>query len=201
VSSTDCIGTCSTLGTSLPTKNNSFCTTLCTIGKPGSCGEDPSASGPPSAACILKFASLETEGDLGECAELCDCDSNCKNPGFICSKTTIPKGTDIGRAGACVPKLTFNGVTPGIPCPLTGMADAAPAPAPDADLPPDAGTSPEGGSGTIAASATGGCDCRASGGPTEGPAIPAFGALLAIAALRGRRRWRRQTAARSTPAG
>jgi hypothetical protein len=46
LSSTDCIGECSTLGNSMPTKNNSFCTTLCTIGKPGSCGEELTPSGP-----------------------------------------------------------------------------------------------------------------------------------------------------------
>jgi hypothetical protein len=183
-STTDCVGLCSTLGTSMPTKDNSFCTNYCIIGRPGTCGEPLNASGPPNAACLLKFASTETDGDLGECVQLCDCDSNCKNPGFICSPTAVKM--DTGRAGACVPKLTFNGVTPGIPCPATHTADAGPAPtpAPDAGAPPNAGT-PDG--GTIAVSATGGCDCRAGRGRGESPVISAVGALLALAGFRGRR--------------
>jgi hypothetical protein len=185
---------CSTLGTSTPTKDNSLCTTLCTIGKPGSCGEDPNASGPPKAACVLKFASNETEGDLGECAELCDCDKDCTNPGFICSGAAAPK--DIGRAGACVPKLTFDGVTPGIPCESSGHVDAAPAPqSTDAGPTVDAGA-PE--APAVAASATGACDCRASRFRPDAQWESAFGSLLGFAAIRARRT-RRSTARRRAP--
>lgn len=185
LSSTDCVGLCSTLGSSTPTKDNSSCTTFCTIGKPGSCGEALNASGPPKAACVLKFASNETEGDLGECAELCDCDKDCTNPGFICSPTAAPK--DIGRAGACVPKLTFDGVTPGIACLSGGDMDAAhvhpdttDAAAPTADA-----GAPEG--PAVAASATGACDCRASRFRPDAQWGAAFGSLLGVAAICCRR--------------
>ncbi len=181
---TDCIGTCGTLGTSAPSTGNSFCTMTCALGRPAACGQDPNASGPPTAGCIFSFDSSEGDGDVGECGQLCDCDSDCKNPGFICSPNA---GKNAGRAGACVPKLTFDGLTPGMSCGAgkpKPVSDAGSKAVHDdggnvADATVDSGVGPR-------VSATGGCSCRMVHREPSVPPAAFLGLLVATFGLRRR---------------
>jgi hypothetical protein len=179
---TDCMGSCVSLGNSLATTNNSFCTSPCALGSPGQCGHDPASTGPTDTACVFAFSQSENTGDVGDCGQLCDCDSDCRNPGFICN----PKDAQEGRMGACVPKLTFNGVTPGLPCGKTTPPpsdDAGPTAEPDSGAAPDAGaTSP-----ATQVSATGGCDCDVGRGGSPRRGVTALALLGIVATLRARR--------------
>ena len=54
-------------------------------------------------------------GDLGFCAQLCDCNEDCANQDFVC----LPVGgldTVAGRAGACGPPTSASRNPVGIPC-------------------------------------------------------------------------------------
>lgn len=183
---TTCIGGCETLGNGAPTMDNSLCTYSCALGRPGACGQSLTGSGRQVYGCVIKSDPTATDGDLGECGQLCDCDSDCTNPGFICHEN--PVGQSAGRAGACVPRLTFDGVTAGMPCGV-GRPPRMDAGAPvDAAVPLDA---PDDGSPVVTpVSAGGGCSCRtASGGSGRSAAL-----LSAFAALA----WFRRRNARHT---
>jgi MYXO-CTERM domain-containing protein len=186
-STSSCIGICAMLGTGMPTMDNSFCTSSCTLGRAGTCGQSPTATGPQPVGCVFKFASNSTDGDLGDCGQLCSCDSDCSNPGFVCHVN--PLATAYGHPGACVPKLTFDGITTGMPCgesPHPGELTDAAAPA-DAAAPLDAGTD----ASFTPVSVTGGCSCRtASGAPAGRAPVPLT--MLAVA-LGLRRRNARHT--------
>ena len=179
-----CKGDCQTLGNGVATRDNSFCSSTCILGGKGGCGQPLNGSGPPSAACVFSFAGSEGDGDLGECAELCDCDSDCGNSGFVCHDNAI--AAKAGRTGACVPKLTFDGVTKGHACRDGGVTP----PATDGGV-IEGGAKDAGSDGALTpVSATGGCSCRtASRGESEAP----WAFTLALAAI-GWRRNARHTA-------
>lgn len=186
MSGPSCIGSCATLGNGEPTMDNSFCTFACTLGRAGTCGVSPTATGPQQVGCVFKFASNATDGDLGDCGQLCDCDSDCKNPGFVCHDNALAH--PLGHSGACVPKLTFDGVTQGMSCGAEPPHHVSEAGAPvDAAAPLDAGTD----ASLTPVSATGGCSCRTAGG-TPAQRAPALLAILALC-LGLRRRNARQT--------
>jgi MYXO-CTERM domain-containing protein len=182
-SESNCIGTCATLSNGVATTGNSFCTERCALDRDGACGQPSSGSG--TLGCVFSFNSSEGTGDVGECGQLCDCDSDCSNPGFICS-TTANADKVQGRSGLCVPKLTFNGVTPGSPCDAgipTPVTDSGASTSADASTRTDAGSD---GGKSVAVSASGGCSCRTtgSGSPARAPAVLALG--LGALALRRR---------------
>jgi MYXO-CTERM domain-containing protein len=171
----DCVGICVPLGDGAPTKDSSFCSMNCALGREDACGKNSTTPGVTLAQCVFGFDSSERTGDVGDCGQVCDCDSDCVNPAFVCS----PNNTRVtGHAGVCVPRLTFNGVTPGTSCGAgkpklvkdAGVTAAA-----------DAGTD-----GGTAIKATGGCSCRTTSREPSRGAIALFG--LAVATLGLRRR-------------
>lgn len=183
----DCRGVCMSFATTGGTKDNSQCSAICSLGMPGGCGRDPKSTARPEEACVLGVPG-EATGDFGECAQLCDCDTDCRNPKFVC--LAVPASLNLGRAGYCTAGQDMTGAVPGIPCG-----------APDGGKKPGTGgstgaTSPDGGAGTKGAGPakgadSGGCGCRIDGGagnPRSGSL-----ALLAVglAVLARRRRARR----------
>lgn len=93
------------------------CSGVCSYMTPG-CGQ-PEASGPPfDYFCYLDPIGKSGAGDLGYCARLCDCDSQCGRSDAVCEPraSLTPQS---GRAGVCGSKLyASGGIRPGIPnCP------------------------------------------------------------------------------------
>jgi len=117
------------------------CSGLCTLGQLG-CDQDPSSTAPPDSVCNLPISATATVGDSGFCAQLCDCDSQCRFPGFICQTLPTAAVSSLGRSGQCTPAIdsTTGMALPHIPtCPTTTpILDAGGSPAPDAGA--DAGT-------------------------------------------------------------
>jgi hypothetical protein len=84
------------------------CMEDCTWGRLATCGW--TGAGPAQAACFLFPTSVLDAGgpgygDVGNCVQLCDCNSQCSHPGFVCE----PLGdADYeaywGRKGLCVLK-------------------------------------------------------------------------------------------------
>ena len=97
------------------------CTGLCRLGSVG-CGVDSSnLSDPLDAFCLFGPADAEL-GDLGVCGQLCNCDSDCLEPGTICSAFGATSGirTLTLRDGFCTTPDTDGGGG-GIPtCPAPG---------------------------------------------------------------------------------
>jgi hypothetical protein len=105
------------------TTSGGFCSGFCKLGEPG-CGNIPTSSAKPQAYCLFGTDMNADRDDLGFCAELCDCNSDCKNPDFICT-TVMGLAAQIGRAGACGPKNTGTGGTStGIPTCTGATGDA-----------------------------------------------------------------------------
>ncbi|HVW30072.1 MAG TPA: MYXO-CTERM sorting domain-containing protein [Polyangiaceae bacterium] len=180
-STTDCLGSCETLGNGVPTKDNSFCSYSCTLGRPGACGQSTTGSGPQPLGCVFMYSSTSSSGDVGECGQLCDCDSDCSNSGFVCQANPLAQRS--GHTGACTPKLTFDGVTAGMPCGAGGSLGVRDAGANmDAAAPPAAG---EDGGGLTPISPGGGCSCRTAAG-ADGAGGSALLAALSMLALRRR---------------
>jgi hypothetical protein len=84
------------------------CLGTCTLGTIG-CGHDPASAAPLSFACLFAWAAGSVAGDLGLCAELCDCADACTHPNFTC--TPLPEGarSKFGRDGYCRPALNPDG--------------------------------------------------------------------------------------------
>lgn len=104
-----CTGICLQLSdgsTTYPT-----CSGVCTVGQLG-CNQDPSSTAPPDSACGFAATDTATTGDSGFCAQLCDCDSQCRFPGFICQTLPSAAVSSLGRSGQCTPATD----------PATGMA-------------------------------------------------------------------------------
>jgi hypothetical protein len=121
-----------------------FCSGLCKIGEIA-CGVDPSSKSPIGADCLFAPDQNADLGDLGFCAQLCDCNDDCKNPDFICSSLPSQLVSQIGRKGACNPKEGANSGEPnGIKCttttkpPPVSVDSGKPNPTPGADAGADA---------------------------------------------------------------
>lgn len=74
-----------------------YCAAVCTLGVQPSCGFG--GTGKASAACIFGPPGGGA-GDLGSCAELCDCDSDCRAP-LECRKLAPAYVNAFGRTGVC----------------------------------------------------------------------------------------------------
>jgi hypothetical protein len=99
-----------------PLASQGFCSGLCKIGEIA-CGVDPTSKNPIAADCLFAPDMNADLGDLGFCAQLCDCNADCKNPDFICSSLPSQLVSQIGRKGACNPKAGANpGEANGIAC-------------------------------------------------------------------------------------
>lgn len=129
-----CAGTCVSVpkpGSSTPL---SYCSGLCTLGGVG-CGSRLTSSNtiiPGAGVCALSPSSFSGAGDVGFCAQACDCDGDCLHPETVCAKfpgTALPGQ----RYGACLP-IFFGTPLQGRPC-----GDSGPGPGPtDAGSPGDA---------------------------------------------------------------
>lgn len=95
------------------------CSGFCAIGSAG-CGETLSAT-TLDAYCLFTFDPTVTDvGDQGFCGQLCDCDSDCRDPGSVCAPDqTLQRPS--GHSGYCTPKMSGGSVVPGTPC---GTPDA-----------------------------------------------------------------------------
>jgi hypothetical protein len=91
---------CSGLCVSLSDDYNA-CGHRCAFGQPGDCA--PLQSAAPRGGCLFT-SPMGTIGDIGFCAELCDCAVDCSHPDAICDGFTDPELARVfGRAGVCTP--------------------------------------------------------------------------------------------------
>lgn len=108
--------------------NFGFCSGACALGDPTlGCGNDLSAA--PKNLCIYASSSNAGVGDVGLCAQACDCNDDCLNKDMICDPFGSANLEQITQhAGACsVPYDSTGKPLPGIPCtrpPGTGGASA-----------------------------------------------------------------------------
>ncbi|HVU03984.1 MAG TPA: hypothetical protein VHE30_19630 [Polyangiaceae bacterium] len=77
----------------------SECSGACTLGAVG-CGENRDDGPPYDTYCLIEPRGSGL-GDLGYCAKLCDCDSDCGRTDSICSPTEPSTQRDTGRKGVC----------------------------------------------------------------------------------------------------
>lgn len=112
-------GSCETLGTFRA------CTGFCTVGTVG-CGFDPLSRARLDSYCLLAATRQGSVSDVGLCAQLCDCNDDCRHPRFVCSPGPADNPAVLsvrGHRGACLPpSLTQPGAEGGIPC-TGGRAD------------------------------------------------------------------------------
>lgn len=95
-----------------------MCSNPCTAYETRSCGWE--GTGDADAWCLYGSSYTQGAGDQGVCAQLCDCDDDCRNPNLICDPLPSQLSA-LGRAGACVGKTDADGgALPGIPCSGTG---------------------------------------------------------------------------------
>jgi hypothetical protein len=119
-----CHGACVGIVEDNGATSGGFCSGFCKLGEAG-CGTGPTASAKPDAYCLFGTDPNADLDDLGFCAELCDCNADCKNPDFVC--TMVPGlSMQAGRAGACGPANAGGMVSKGIPCGATTGGDAGP---------------------------------------------------------------------------
>ncbi len=172
-----CDGACLTVGAGTPSSANSACTRVCSLGATTACG--PATSMQPTATCIPLIDQNEGMGDVGACAELCNCDADCQNPDFVCHP--LPASLGYGMAGGCAPKLdASNAAVEGISCEKLG-GDSGP----DAGEPDAAGPATKGASPVQKKANSSGCGCSLGGHAPHGGALAAIAALGLLA---GRRR-------------
>ena len=120
---------------------DTMCTGRCQLGGTAGCGVDVASSTTFDAFCIFGASDAGT-GDLGACAQLCDCNSDCLDKQLVCSAFPDQLVTLTGRQGVCAsPYANEAGLDPGIICAST--PDASKPPPADAGKPKppaDAGT-------------------------------------------------------------
>jgi hypothetical protein len=99
---------------------NGFCSSPCRIGTVPQCGWDGTSPTAADALCLLLLDSQASNADLGYCSQLCNCDADCRYPGFVCNPLTAL--SQFGKAGYCFLFTGADGGTePGIPtCPGSG---------------------------------------------------------------------------------
>lgn len=99
-----CNGVCLTLSTGY-----SVCSARCRFGSAEECGS--SSASELSAVCA--FAAPDGGlGDLGYCAELCDCDDDCSHKDFVCEAfPSASLQTTLGHQGICTAPVDSIGET------------------------------------------------------------------------------------------
>jgi MYXO-CTERM domain-containing protein len=176
----DCPGTCLTVGTPA-TKDNSMCTSACSLGASGACDSDPSATALPLTACLFTPFAGEGKGDIGACVQLCDCGDDCKNRSFVCT----PISLSIGRPGMCVPATDAVGApVPALRCTGSGGASGSGGSSGNSGKSSGGGTAD---AGTPAPKSDSGCGCHVGENPDGSRSGPLALAALGLALLRRRR--------------
>jgi hypothetical protein len=115
----DCaVGACGN-GTCEPLGIFQACTGFCTVGTVG-CGFDPLSKGRLDSSCLIAAASSGSQADVGLCAQLCDCNDDCRHPRFVCAEGPPGNPASLsvrGHRGACLPpSFTQPGGERGILC-------------------------------------------------------------------------------------
>ncbi len=83
-----------------------YCTAVCTVGAPRSCGWDGKTL-PAPTMCVPVPGHPETSaGDLGECARLCECDADCDGL-LSCVPLDPALAAKAGHRGACADAIKF----------------------------------------------------------------------------------------------
>ncbi len=120
----ECKGNCIGIVDSSAQVVTTMCAENCTWGALPACGWNGPASGAAPAACLFASTVIFDGGgpgfgDRGSCGQLCNCNSDCLNPAFICSgfgDATLEAA--YGKKGFCsIPQLADGGVDPGIASP------------------------------------------------------------------------------------
>jgi hypothetical protein len=116
-----CRGTCIGLvGTAGGTPTDFVCGENCTIGTVASCGwEGPASRTPAPGFCLLSSTIVGEHGgpgsgDRGTCAQLCNCNADCRHASFVCISLD---NADFARATQRQGFCTLPEGEPGIPCP------------------------------------------------------------------------------------
>jgi hypothetical protein len=120
----ECQGTCKPFLHPSGSIYATACSESCTRGAMPNCGFD--GTKPADAYCYSTLAVIVEAGgpgvgDLGSCVELCDCNSDCASPDFVCRlwpADDAELGAVVGRKGRCAPPFAHDGgLDPGIVCP------------------------------------------------------------------------------------
>ena len=80
-----------------------FCSGLCTLGTfglPGVCDSNPAMGSVQDAGCLFASNATAEVGDLGLCANMCDCNADCA-PGLECVEMPPETVSFTLRAGLC----------------------------------------------------------------------------------------------------
>jgi hypothetical protein len=86
-------GTCLILFDADGVREKGLCTQSCTLGQ--RCGED-------SGACVMPRFQDYAVGDIAYCAETCDCNDDCRQPGDACWPWDSAEAAEkFGSAGTC----------------------------------------------------------------------------------------------------
>jgi hypothetical protein len=105
--STDaCIGRCTSITYSVSGSFTEYtCSGGCTIGAQRSCGWAGPASGAPAQGLCMVTDPIVYErsgaGDRGSCAQLCNCNSDCLHPEFVCILLPADLQSATRRQGYC----------------------------------------------------------------------------------------------------
>lgn len=83
------------------------CSGVCSYGEPGGCGQTQTTP-PYDYFCYIDAALGAGVGDLGYCARVCTCDTDCGRPDAVCEPTPDIAGKT-GRPGVCGSKVFGNG--------------------------------------------------------------------------------------------
>lgn len=94
-----------------------YCSQRCVLGQEGQCGG--------SGFCGVYGAANSSDGDLGYCQQVCDCNEDCGHPEAVCAPDAFSAEVT-GRAGVCVSELFAENT--GMSCPVSPSPDAGGAP-------------------------------------------------------------------------
>jgi hypothetical protein len=109
MNASNCNGAC------IPHGNTySECSGVCSYGT-ASCGQT-NMHPPLDFFCYLDPSTFSGDGDLGNCAKVCDCDNDCGRPDAVCEPKPALKDKT-GRVGVCGSAIYPTGAKrPGTPC-------------------------------------------------------------------------------------
>jgi hypothetical protein len=103
-----CIGRCTSITYSVSGSFTEYtCSGGCTIGAQRSCGwAGPASEAPASALCMFSIPIVDKlggsgAGDRGSCAQLCNCNSECLHPEFVCMQLPADLQSATRRQGYC----------------------------------------------------------------------------------------------------
>ena len=104
-----------------------MCFERCVTGALPACGWNGPGTGPADAFCVYAYTEVLNGGgpglgDIGSCGQLCNCNSDCRNPDVQCEPINNAQfSQSVGKLGICQEP---NGTSPGLPCAVdAGVSD------------------------------------------------------------------------------